>query len=41
VKGQIDLDAEDAQDAMEKFDSLTVKSILEKSSFENIDVAEL
>ena|GEM_PF-6932213 len=41
VRGHIDIEAEDGPAAMNEFDSLPVKRILLKSSYEKIDVKEL
>lgn len=40
IRGLVEIDAEDSQAALEEFDRLKVKRILEKSTFENIDVTE-
>ena len=40
IKGHVDIEAEDAQTAMNEFDNSPVKRILEKSSHEKIDVIE-
>jgi hypothetical protein len=41
IKGVVDVEAEDGAGAMNEFDALPVKRILEKSSYEKIDVKEL
>lgn len=41
IRGQVDIDADDAQTALNEFESLTVERILEKSTFENIEVVEV
>jgi hypothetical protein len=41
IKGHVDIEAADGAAAMNEFDSLPVKRILEKSSYEKIDVKEL
>lgn len=41
IRGLVEIDAEDAKAAIEEFDRLKVKRILEKSTFENIDVTEV
>ncbi|MEE8401778.1 MAG: hypothetical protein V3R86_06455 [Candidatus Hydrothermarchaeaceae archaeon] len=41
IRGLVEIDAEDAKAALEEFDSLKVKRILETSTFENIDITEL
>jgi hypothetical protein len=41
IKGHIDLKAEDEETALKEFESLTVKTILEKSNFEIIDIHKL
>ena len=41
IKGYVDIEADDGPAAMNEFDSLPVKRILEKSSHEKIDVSEL
>jgi hypothetical protein len=41
IRGVVDVEAESSVAAMNEFDSLAVKRILEKSSYEKIDVKEL
>lgn len=41
IKGVVDVEAEDGPAAMNGFESMPVKRILEKSSYEKIDVREV
>ncbi len=41
IRGVVNINADDAQTALNELDKLTVKRILEKSTFENIEVIEV